>query len=392
MTAASRRSFGDAVIAAYRGWHALVERRSGWEDAKFVLINDLSRSAVTPTSFASLKEVGVALRKLRDEAPDQVSAARLQQSLFYLEQRPGERVTKEDVFQRGIPWREIDDAVLEGIRREFEDCRRKLVDSGRMTRAQASSRYERRAGEPGVAAQIQVLGEEHLQRLYKLFPRLSRATFEAREVASARPWTNMVTYEDDRIRLVANRGELSDLGEWRRGFLALHEIAGHVLHFTQLLGNDELRARAPDRLCLAIHTYDAYFIEGVAQLITSIFLERIAPGPSLLRMDVKRSELWFAIRHKNLTELIDGRIDTVRAAEREADYVGGDGGKLKAVYEAIVKDAFFCCQTLVYFPSHRALLPAMSFDDARLAAFLSELLTGYHTPDDLDRLAAAPTA
>ena len=386
MTAAARRSFADAVIAAYRGWHALVERHSGWEDAKFVLINDLSRSAVPPTSFADEKEVGVALRKLLDRAPDQVSAERLQQSLFYLEQRPGRRVTKDDVERRGIPWRQFDDSVLDGLRDEFNNCRRDLVDSGQLTRSESLSRYERRTGEPGVAENIRALGETHLRRLYDAFPNLSRANFEAREVSSGRPWTNMVTFEDDRIRLVANRGELSDLGEWRRGFLALHEVAGHVLHFTQLLADETLRAQTPDRLCLAIHTYDAYFIEGVAQFITSVYLDRIAPGPTLLRMDVKRSEVWFAVRHKNLSELIDGRIDPARAAAREAEYVGGEESKLRAVYEKILEDAFFCCQTLVYLPSHRALLPALDFDDARLAEFLGALLTGYHTPGDLDRL------
>ena len=141
MRKAAIAGFSDAVISAYRGWYALVEKESGWESAKWVLINDLSGSTVKPRFFGNRAEVRRTLEELRDAAPDEKSAHRLQQSIYYLEQKPGERVTMEGVLRRGIPWKPIGDSVLERLRTEFEALQRDLIDAGTLTRDESQSRY-----------------------------------------------------------------------------------------------------------------------------------------------------------------------------------------------------------------------------------------------------------
>jgi hypothetical protein len=56
------------------------------------------------------------------------------------------------------------------------------------------------------------------------------------------------------------------------------------------------------------------------------------------------------------------------------------------VYEGICGNIFFCCQMLVYYPSHQALLPALSLEDEALRSFVGRLLRGHHSPQGLDEL------
>lgn len=382
----SKTSFSDDVIAVYRGWYRLVESERGWERAKWVLINDLSLSTIEPRSFESLSDVRGALERLLALAPAGKSAERIEQSLFFLEQDPGEPVTKEAVIKRGIPWRPVKEAELDRLKDQVRDLRLRLIDSNQLSEESYRVRYERRAGRAGVAADLGAAGRAGLDRIGASFPRLSPALFETKEIASQLPWSNMVTFEDGVIRLIANIGPIPDYSPGRQGFLAVHEICGHVLHFSQLLRSEKLRATSSHRLCLAIHTYDSYFIEGIAQFISSVYAERVYPGPTLSHLDIKQCELFVAVRHRNLTELIERRIDAREAVEFERSYLGGDEAKIAAYYEAVLKDVFFSCQTLVYYPSHQALLPALELPDAALARFLDDLLGEHYSPAELDGL------
>lgn len=378
--------FSESVISVYRGWRQLVEEESGWELAKWVLINDLSLSTVEPRSFSALGEVRKALEELLAAAPSGKAAERIQQSLFYIDQSHDEPVTREAVIKRGIPWRPVEASRLDTLQGDYQALARRLIETGELTEDALQGRYGRDPGELGVVTEIELHGRSALELFYKRFPDLFPAQFESIEVISGLPWTNMVTYEQESLKLIVNRGELADNNKGRRGFLGLHEVAGHVLHFSQLLNDKAQRDLAPHLLALAIHTYDAYFIEGIAQFLTSVYVEKIMPGPTLLNLDVKRTELWVAVRHKNISELIEGACDSVAAAAVECGYLGGDQAKLCQVYEAIRKNIFFCCQFLVYFPSHQALLPALRLAEPALGKFLGSLLRRHHSPEELDRL------
>lgn len=377
--------FGEAVVSAYRGWYQFVKKESGWEAAKFVLINDLSRSSAEPRRFDSRDAVRRALEELRDAAPDTKSAERLGQSLSYLNQSPEEGGSREAVVKRGIPWRPIDDSVLDQRLADFEAAKCRLVDGGQISKKEIAARYEFRSGSPGVSIELGNLGRSILERFQGEYPALAPAVFSTREVVSPSPFHNMVTCEDGALWYIANREKAIDYNDGRREFLALHEVGGHVLHFSQLLANARLRAAAPHLLCLAIHTYDAFFIEGIAQYLTALYADRFAPNTALA-MDVRRSELWFAVVHHNMTELLQGKIDTARAAERERSYLGGDLAAHRAYYEGLSKDLFFCCQIFAYHTSGETLRPALALRGASLVDFLGKLLNGHHSPSELDRL------
>lgn len=379
-------SFSDDVIAVYRGWYALAEKDGGWERVKWVLINDLSLSPVDPLRCDTLSDVRRALERLLVIAPAGKSAERIEQSLFFIEQNPGEPVTKEAVIKRGIPWRPVQEAQLVRLKDQARNLRLRLIDTGQLSDESFRARYDRRSGKAGVAADLGVAGRAGLDRIGARFPRLSPAVFSTKETATSLPWSNMVTFEEGVIRLIANIGPLPDYSPGRQGFLAIHEICGHVLHFSQLLRSENLRATSAHLLCLSIHTYDSYFIEGIAQFISSLYAERVYPGPTLSHLDIKQCELFVAVRHRNLTELIEKRIEVREAVEFERSYLGGDKAKIAAYYEVVLKDVFFSCQTLVYYPSHQALLPALTLPDAELERFLGGLLGEHHSPVDLDRL------
>jgi len=377
--------FSEAVVSAYRGWYRLIDKEEGWEAAKYVLINDLSQSAVAARHFNSRAEVRRALEELRDAAPDPKSAERLEQSLSYLDQDPTEGGSREAVVKRGIPWRPIDDSVLDQKLADFEALKRGLIHGGRVSKEEVLTRYNFRSGPPGVSAELERLGRTFLERFRAEYSSLVPADFSMREVVSPSPFHNMVTCEDGALWYITNRHAAVDYNDGRRAFLALHEVGGHVLHFSQLLANKPLQATAPHLLCLAIHTYDAYFIEGIAQYLTALYADRIVPN-TVLAMDVKRSELWIAVVHRNMTQMLEGKIDAAGAAECERSYLGGDPKALRAYYEGLLKDLFFCCQIFAYHSSGETLRPALALQGANLADFLNKLLNGHHSPAELDRL------
>lgn len=381
----------DKLISVYRGWYEFALKDQGWERAKWILIDDLSGSAVKPANFGSLADVRGGLEDLIESDPDAKTTERIKQSIFYLDQKPGDAVTKEAVLKRGLPWRPVTESEIARLHAEYQAIRGELISEGRLSEAGADARYKPQAGGAGVAAQIQALGLTAVKGFLTRFPELRPANFEVREVLSPLPWSNMVTYEDG-IKYVANRGELADNGEGRQGLLALHEIGGHVLHFSQLLADQSQRNAAPHLLALSIHTYDTYFIEGIAQFLTSIYTELIAPEDKLLRMDVKHYELEVALRHKNLTDLIEGKTDIDKAARLDEDYLGVDAAQRRRFYEVSLKDAFFCCLRLVYYPAHQTLLPALRLDEAKLRGFLKKLLHSHYSPAELDRLVAESLA
>lgn len=380
--------FAEAVVSAYRGWYEFVKREDGWESAKWVLINDLSLLSVAPRVFASRAEVRQALQEIADSAPDQKSHDRLQQSLCYLEQKPGDIVTKEGVTRRGIPWRPIQDSVLDGMHAEFEALRSRLIGAREISEEDSRSRYDFKCGPPGVINELKGMGQGILKQLRGRFPCLAPAPFSAREVVSSSPVHNLVTCEDGVLWYIANRNETVDYNDGRREFLALHEVGGHILHFSQLLADQTLRDKRAHLLCLSIHTSDSYFIEGIAQFLTSLYVRRIAPV-SLLAMDVKRSELWFAIVHRNLSDLIEGKVDVEGAAERELAYLGGDMRTLRTIYTGLSKDVFFCCNALVYHSSRETLAPALDLEGPVLERFIGRLLTGHFNPSELDGLVSS---
>jgi hypothetical protein len=385
-------SLPEDIIATYRGWHRLVERERGWDIAKWVLINDLSKSAIEPRTFNSLPEVRLALDQLLEAAPAGKTAERLEQSLFFLNQQPGELVTQEAVSKRGMPWRLVKDSALDRLHSQIAILRQSLIDTGQLTRESSISRYERHPGKAGVVNEIRAIGEASLLRLYERFSDLAPVEFKSKEVVSSKPWSNMVTYEDNDIWFIANQGPLADNSPGRLSGLGVHEIAGHALHFSQLLRNETLRTEAPHLLCLSIHTYDNFFIEGIAEFMVSVFAERLMPAPTLLLLDLKRHELIAMVRHKNLTELIESKISVDQAVERHQAYLGGDEANLRKLYESLRNDMFFCCHFLVFYSAHQALLPALELPEAKFQRFLVKLLGSHHSPQQLDDLVAEAAA
>ena len=68
--------------------------------------------------------------------------------------------------------------------------------------------------------------------------------------------------------------------------------------------------------------------------------------------------------------------------------MGVDAALRRRFYEASLKDSFFCCLRLVYYPAHQTLLPALRLDEAKLLIFLKKLLHKHYSPTELDRLVA----
>lgn len=174
----------------------------------------------------------------------------------------------------------------------------------------------------------------------------------------------------------------------RLGATVFHEVAGHVYHFSHLRRNEELRARSPHLLCVCLHTHEGCYVEGIAQLLVLLALER---GSGIDHVAEYRAlndgwTLTMALAHANLGALLRGERDLAQAVEFHLAHdvsTRWTRERLEGLYASSLGDYFACKTTLSYFASYRIVRPLLRKTDAELRGILPELLSSYFTPTEL---------
>lgn len=167
----------------------------------------------------------------------------------------------------------------------------------------------------------------------------------------------------------------------------IHEILGHVLHFTQLRGCVELQSQ-PHLLCLSNHTHESFFIEAIAQLITTYLVKKSSwhwpQKNSLYLADLKyhRNQ---TIAHLLMTNIIEGKINSQDAARTHHDLCEqvGSSQALAMKYQSVVSNLFSIKLALNYAPSFDAIKPLLAQDEENFFPILSKMIHKYFTPESL---------
>lgn len=170
--------------------------------------------------------------------------------------------------------------------------------------------------------------------------------------------------------------------------LLIHEILGHVFHFTQLKSSD-IPKSTPHLLCLSIHTHEGFFIEAIAQLVTTYISSTHAlnlPGKEQIALHDLKHQRTQALAHYLITLLIDGELDLTEAIKIHFEHSNGSMSMefLKERYTAITRNLFAVRTGLNYYSSFKAVKPLLKLGDDQFFSVLKEMVNGYFTPESLE--------
>ncbi len=172
----------------------------------------------------------------------------------------------------------------------------------------------------------------------------------------------------------------------RLAYTAVHEVLGHVLHFTQLRDNKTLSQEKPHLLALSLHTHEAFFIEGVTQLFTYYLLTKSAwafPGSRHAALSCVKHMKMLGIMYRVTLEILDGKTSLNRASSRHLDFEKQPQNVqfLQERYEATMQDLFSAKVMLNFFASFCEAMPLARLDVESFFKVLPEFMSTYFIPE-----------
>lgn len=171
-------------------------------------------------------------------------------------------------------------------------------------------------------------------------------------------------------------------------YICVHEILGHVLHFTQLK-HSSIATESPHLLVLSLHTHESFFIEGIAQILTYFLLVKSSwdfDGLKYTRLACLKHMKLLAILHLVTTEIIDGKIAFDDAVRRHLEIdPAANQTFIKSRYDSTFQDFYSVKALLNYYSSFQAVYPLASLKEPDFFRILPELLTTYFTPESLEK-------
>lgn len=376
------------IVAIYRGWHLLEQQNGTFMSKIAVVIDDLASININPKEYQNNEQVKADLDKALIKCIDvntfwaKYTQDKLNQSLMYLNQlQTKAQITPELIEKRGTKWYAVSDEEIEVLFKAVSLNKLLLLNKYEDT----TSYFEVSLPFEVLTNKIRELSSNLIESTKKLFAGTFPVfQFDITTVAMPASWRMMVNHSGGRFKLVVNLYNPFTLSVVEN--LSIHEVCGHMVHLAKLQQQSDTQMGNPHLLCFAIHTQDAYLLEGVAQLIAAANVHYFAEDGSLIKTAFKQFVLEFAVRQRNIMDLIKGCCDINYTVERHIYYLGGKRNIIKEMYSFIVNDPFFCCQVLNYYSSYKALEPLLSLSLENFKKNLATITTGFYSYQDIDKL------
>lgn len=393
-------SVADAATSVYRGWKNYVRRYESRDAASYVVVDDLAPRVHAPMRYRHREHIAEDFTSIAQHlAQENPTTAlfpaythhKLHQSIAYVTARAAPVTQRSMVERFGTPWQHVPQREVAAIAEACTSSRDAYAQH--VGRPEALEDYLYTAiPNDDVPALLKRRTRYWLDCMYARFPKFARFRFAVLNRPSTDTWKNLVTCSTGQFSLWVNTHSQHTYTMGFIEFLALHEVCGHMVHFAQLQNNAALAARVPHLLCIAIHTQDTYLVEGIAQWVAALLVDRYAPTGAAVRVVAKQMELFFAARHHILCDFIDGAIDLNTAVDCHHRFLGrwltGSAENTATWYTTIRNDAVSCTQILAYHGAFSQLQPALTLPDEALTDFTTRLLNGFYQPQDLRALVA----
>lgn len=385
-------SFQDEVTRFYRRWHAL-ERALGPEGG-LVLDFDMASDVGPCPPFANRNE---ALRALEDfRVPQDLRnpafvEAKLEGAAAYLRALDGERADF-DVYVRqtmGITPEVVPRAELDALREELEvgfaDRRIPFSPDGRV----AFGAWFGSVSGDQLGTPLRAHAERYVARVLALLGGLPTPEYRIEVVREDAYWSNWIDGSAaSGVLLRVNTHERIEYNRFSAEALAAHEIAGHAVHVAALRRAVAGGSADPCVLNLAVHSCEAFHMEGLAQVAQAVLSNAEEGGADHALLE----------RHRDYA---GARINNAQIAiERGADLDEEVAATLRdcpllkpLAVQSSLRDRrmspLLRSYIHVYAPSRRLFLQAVALPEASRAAFFRAAWTGVYTPDQLRNLVSA---
>jgi hypothetical protein len=225
-------------------------------------------------------------------------------------------------------------------------------------------------------------------RLRVWLPGLPPPAFAMKVVETDAYWSNWIDGSVEAgVTLQVNTHPRIEYQQHSHLALAAHEIAGHACHVAGLrgaAGGGRLDAAA---LNLAVHSCEAFQMEGLAQAMLHLLLPEDEIPADLRLLERYRAFRGARVNAAWLDLEAGAPIDVVcDALERDLPLAGPLG--LRSGLRDRSRNPLYRCYIPVYAPSRALFLRALDLDEAARARFLDATVTGLWTPAQLARLVA----
>jgi hypothetical protein len=384
------------ILATYRGWNELTRSQEpDFIAQKSVVIADVAHLDVPPFIFSDEAEIHaslVGLLKRENEIFDHLSLsnsqytiAKLNQSVEFIESKKSKsKPSRSGIEARGVIWTPVPDEELQELKDKFEETK-KAVGLEKAKEFTEHPYYP-----ANLCEDVKSRAMCAIDFCTSRFPQFEKFDFALRMVDSPASWRMLVTNTgSEQLTLAVNKNPLSRLTNSAVSVLAFHEVIGHMLHVSTLAKNEKCQQEIPHLLAIAIHTQDAFLVEGVAQIMTSYVIKNLLPEDKVLQLSLCHYELDFACRQRNSMDLINEEIDPSAAAERHFSLLGGDPEILNKTYAFIADDLFFSSQILNYHSSMKTLSPFLNLNIESFSKALKYLMSSFHSAQELKSLYAS---
>jgi hypothetical protein len=381
-------TLGQQIVGFYRGWQNLALKESA-EQAWWVLVDDLYPKSVSVPQLHSKADIEAALQQLLVEWEASSSPykaytkAKLNQSLMYLRQaEQKKKVSREDIIARGVPWFVPERTELESLRTTLKQQRADAENALRAKGDDPESYFGEVLDPARAAAFLKSDGDFWLTQASAVWGiPTSDVSYdvEARHLKAS--FQNLVVTEQGRIKLLLNSAIGGVFTRAHLRFLAIHEVLGHVLHFTRMRQKVEVCRDAPQLLCITIHTFDALHVEGVAQIMAEAMVQANVGRYPEIACQISWGNLFMAVRHRNIVRLISGEISPEVAASEHADLMDVSVNRipaLTAMYTERLTDPFACIQGLVYYASLRSCEHWLKLTPSIFGSRINDLFFGFY--------------
>ncbi len=222
--------------------------------------------------------------------------------------------------------------------------------------------------------------------LFNAHPELCDFEYKIEECENNSSFRAMVINNNNNFVLLLNRTNYRYFTEGIIENLAIHEVCGHMVHLSQLSNNKNLMLKFPHLFQISIHTQDSYLTEFIAQLIAHYLQKNFSNENDLIFPAFTYFNLQFAVRHYNVTRLIEEEITLSEAVEFHTRYLIESPKIIANMYKNIVKNTFFSAQVLNYSSSIDSIRNIMVLNQTKQYKILMKMLTNFYTHIEIDSL------
>lgn len=352
------------IINLYRSWRNLDIKKSPLSHGFSILVDDLSNVETIKANLNSTQKIYDQFKNIKKALEtdrsifgrfNELTINKISQSLEYINPKNNLVETRDDLIARGSVLATITGDYLENLNQEYQTQLNISKES-----LNSKALFDEYHNQPYSGDSLINYMSKTISSWSKTIEPINDISFNFKfrieEIDLDLPFINLVNYENG-LRLLINKNMTYNMSRGRLDFLCLHEFFGHIVHLNHLENSIKTGEIPPHILGFNMHSYDSFYLEGIAQAMTLYLVENTDFGKytESIKAENKLSILYMAVIHANILDIIDRKFSLKNAVERHVHYIGGEFETVKSSYQQRLANPFLTSQVMNYCSSFLAI-------------------------------------